>query len=277
MSLQDEIIAIAKKHDVDLVGIARVEEIELAYPPRPAEDLLHGAKTAVVFGCAILWGGLNCPRGTKGAIKDSQVAYDRAQEAGAAIGRYLESRGYASYMPPASMPTDAHRHNGATYYAAEWSHRQAAIAAKMGVRGMNNLLITPEYGPYLRLGSMLTTAEIEPTDRELPEGLCNHCMKCVAACPVGALTRNPDKVPRLTQPLCKNHYARPYLDHTVWQTVKNIFTVEGWGSTGIQAVLEGYHFSCAECQRVCPRGDLSARSEKISEPHKSKSGRKPAK
>jgi len=256
MGLREEVTKIAKARDVDLVGVARVEDIELAHPPRPAEDLLPGAKSAIVFAGALLSGTLNCPRGTKGAIKDAQVAYERVQHAASAIGRFLESKGHLCYLVPASMPTDAYKHKGETYFAAEWSHRQAAIAAKLGVKGLNNLLITPEYGPYVRLGSMLTTAKIEPTKRRLPKNLCDKCMKCVKACPVGALSSDPDRVPRLNQPLCKNCYVRPYLDKNVWQTLKNMFTVEGFGATGIQMLLEGYYFSCAECQRVCPKGKL---------------------
>ena len=256
MGLREEIEAIARRHEVDLVGFARVPDIVLAYPPRPAEDLLPGARTAVVLAGALLWGALNCPRGTKGAIKDAQVAYSRLEHAAAAIGRFLEAQGFASYMPPASMPTDAYTHQGQTHYAAEWSHRQAAIAARLGVKGLNNLLITPEYGPRLRLSSMLTTAELEPTRRQLPDKLCTECLKCVEACPVGALNPDPKVQPRLTQPLCKNHYLRPYLDHTAWQTLKNLFTVPHFGATGIQYVMEGYYFSCAECQRVCPAGSL---------------------
>src|SRR3972149_5630135 len=119
-NLREEVISLAESHEIDLVGIARVQDIKLAYPPRPAQDLLPGAKTAIVFAAQLLWGALNSPRGTKGAVKDSQLAYDRIEHAGAAIGRFLESNGYASYLPPASMPTDAHKKNGKNYVAAEW-------------------------------------------------------------------------------------------------------------------------------------------------------------
>ncbi len=261
MGLREEVIEIARSREIDLVGIARVEGIELAYPPRPAEDLLAGAKTAIVFAASLLWGALNCPRGTKGAVKDSQVAYDRLEHAEAAVGRFLESKGFACYLVPASMPVDVIKHKGTTYFAAEWSHRQAAIAAGLGVKGLNNLLVTPEYGPYVRLSSMLTTAEIEPTRRELPDDLCTKCRKCVEACPVGALNPEPKAQPRLNQPLCKTRYIRPFLHPTTWQTLKSAFTTEGFGAMGIQFLLEGYHFSCAECQRVCPRGDLKAQKE----------------
>lgn len=256
MDLKREVVKEAREKDVDLIGFARVEEIELAYPPRPAADLLPGAKTAVVFACALLRGALDCPRGTKGAIKDAQLAYDRMEQAGAAVGRMLESRGFASYLVPASMPVDICRHKGNGYYAAEWSHRQAAIAAKMGVKGMNNLLITPEYGPRVRLSSMITTAEIEPDPRELPQDLCSQCMKCVKACPVNALNPDPDASQRLDQPVCKTNYIRPYLYPTAWQTLKSLFTTPGIGTLGVQVLMEGYHFSCAECQRACPKGEL---------------------
>ena len=254
MDLRAKVMEIAQSKDVDLVGIARVADIKLAHPPRPAEDLLPGARSAVVFASALLRGALNCPRGTKGAIKDAQLAYDRNESAGAAVGRFLEAQGFTCYLPPASMPVDVIMHQGAGYYAAEWSHRQAAIAAQMGVKGLNNLLVTPEFGPYVRLGSMLTTAELEPTRRELPSDLCHECLKCVKACPVGALNPDPRAQPRLNQPVCKTNYIRPYLYPTAWQTLKSMFTTPGIGTTGVQVLMEGYHFSCAECQRVCPRG-----------------------
>lgn len=256
MDLQVEVVRIAKAREVDLVGFARVDDIELAHPPRPAEDLLPGAKTAIVFAGAILWGSLNCPRGTKGAIKDAQIAYDRMETAEAAVGRFLESQGHACHLVPASMPIDVFKHKGDSYFAAEWSHRQAAIAAGLGIKGVNNLLVTPEYGPYVRLSSMLTTAEFESTKKNVPDDLCSKCMKCVKACPVDALDPDHGARFRLDQPKCKTNYIRPYLYPTAAQTLKSLLTTVGYGTTGIQYLLEGYFFSCAECQRVCPSGKL---------------------
>ncbi len=251
-NFEEAIREIAVLHDIDLVGFARVDGIQWGYPPRPAEDLLPGAKTVVVFAAALLQGALECPRGTKGAIKDSQVAYDRVQNAGAAVGRYLERNNYPSYFPPASLPTDAYKQKEGDRFAGEFSHRQAAIAAGVGVKGWNNLLVTPEYGPRVRIGSLLTTAEFDFEIRELPPDLCTGCGRCVEACPVKAL--DPHRELYLDQPKCKSHYIRPYLDHTTWQTLKNAFTVKFFFFTALQMLLEGYYFSCAECQRVCPVG-----------------------
>ena len=51
---------------------------------------------------------------------------------------------------------------------------------------MNNAIITPEYGPRIRFGSVLTAADLPP-DPLREDDLCTRCMKCVEACPAGAL------------------------------------------------------------------------------------------
>ncbi|MFA5331627.1 MAG: 4Fe-4S binding protein [Methanoregula sp.] len=71
---------------------------------------------------------------------------------------------------------------------AFFSHRHAAYYAGLGNFGVNNMLLTPEYGPRIRFASIFTTAEIagEPL-YEKP--LCTRCMKCVSACPAEAIPR----------------------------------------------------------------------------------------
>jgi epoxyqueuosine reductase QueG len=69
---------------------------------------------------------------------------------------------------------------------AFFSHRHAAFLAGLGNFGMNNTILTPEFGPRVRFASILTTAEIEP-DPVLIKPLCIQCRRCVEACPVHAL------------------------------------------------------------------------------------------
>ena len=58
--------------------------------------------------------------------------------------------------------------------------------AGLGNFGINNMLLTPEFGPRVRFASILTSAEIEP-DPVLEKPLCIRCQRCVEACPVHAL------------------------------------------------------------------------------------------
>jgi epoxyqueuosine reductase len=69
---------------------------------------------------------------------------------------------------------------------AFFSHRHAAYLAGLGTFGVNNVLLTPEYGPRVRFGSVFTSAELPP-DPVLEEELCTRCMRCVRMCPVRAL------------------------------------------------------------------------------------------
>lgn len=70
---------------------------------------------------------------------------------------------------------------------AFFSHRHAAYLAGLGTFGLNNMLLTPEYGPRVRFASIFTTAAIEP-DPLLTDDLCTRCMECVDRCPVRAVS-----------------------------------------------------------------------------------------
>lgn len=63
--------------------------------------------------------------------------------------------------------------------------RTIAYQAGLGFFGRNHLLINPDYGSYIFLGSILTDLDIE---KDKPITLsCSNCNKCVKACPAGAL------------------------------------------------------------------------------------------
>lgn len=57
----------------------------------------------------------------------------------------------------------------------------AAARAGLGVLGQNRLLISPVYGSYVFIGSMLTTARFASAAKTEP-GRCFGCGKCRAAC-----------------------------------------------------------------------------------------------
>jgi len=68
---------------------------------------------------------------------------------------------------------------------ALFSHKLAARSAGLGWIGKNCLLITPEFGPRVRLASVLTDCELASG---IPlEGRCGNCNVCVDVCPVGAI------------------------------------------------------------------------------------------
>ena len=69
---------------------------------------------------------------------------------------------------------------------AFFSHRHAAYLAGLGTFGVNNILLTPEFGPRVRFASVFTAADI-PGNGTMEERLCIRCMRCRDICPVNAL------------------------------------------------------------------------------------------
>jgi epoxyqueuosine reductase QueG len=68
-------------------------------------------------------------------------------------------------------------------------HKTIATRAGLGWIGKSALLVTKEYGPAVRLGSVLTDADLQtgtPTD----DSHCGHCRRCVDRCPASAIVGN---------------------------------------------------------------------------------------
>ena len=62
----------------------------------------------------------------------------------------------------------------------------AACRAGLGVRGRNNLLITPRFGSFVFIGEILTTLPFEGVESAC--ACCDGCGLCAAACPTSALS-----------------------------------------------------------------------------------------
>jgi len=101
------------------------------------------------------------------------------------IAEFLNKEGF----PSAFVPRDGY---GSIEILLEkpiafFSHRHAAYCAGLGTFGVNNMLLTPEYGPRVRFGSVITAAPL-PSDPVREDNLCIRCMRCVRMCPSSALS-----------------------------------------------------------------------------------------
>lgn len=71
----------------------------------------------------------------------------------------------------------------------------AAARAGLGVKGLNGMLITPQYGSFVFLGEIVTNAPVEcsgyiPISHSAPE--CNLCGECIKACPAACFDKSRD-------------------------------------------------------------------------------------
>ncbi len=104
-------------------------------------------------------------------------------------------------------------------FASKWSERHAAFVSGLGTFGLSDGLITPR-GKAMRVGSVVAELEVPATPRPYKghQDYClwfsqKTCKKCVARCPVNALSeKGHDKIPcaKHVHEVCKAYIKEHY-------------------------------------------------------------------
>ncbi len=68
------------------------------------------------------------------------------------------------------------------------SHKMVATRAGLGWIGKTDLFVSHDFGPRLRLVSILTRTPLTPKSSPINESLCGSCTICVDECPASAAT-----------------------------------------------------------------------------------------
>ena len=163
-----------------IAGMERFEDAPEGYHPR---DVLPSCNSVISFACRFPAGTLACRTAvpyTRGrnsiTAKMDAIALDLCIE--------LEKMGFLE-VP---VPTNESQWDDKT---GRWrsivSQKHAAQAAGLGTIGRHSLLITPEFGSMVWLGTVLTEAEL--AEDPVLEKICNDCNLCVEACPHNALEK----------------------------------------------------------------------------------------
>jgi len=92
----------------------------------------------------------------------------------------IMQEGYRALPVPCTQTLDVDNYRGL------FSNKLAASLAGLGWVGKSCLLITPDRGPRVRWGTILTDAPLHPG--KPVEVRCGECVLCVEACPAGAFT-----------------------------------------------------------------------------------------
>jgi epoxyqueuosine reductase QueG len=95
------------------------------------------------------------------------------------VANYCQAKGYDAMPISASQVLDEERLLGAV------SHKAIAVLAGLGWQGKSLLVINENFGPRMRLVSVLTTLPLIP-DKPV-ENRCGDCTACVRVCPENAI------------------------------------------------------------------------------------------
>lgn len=163
----------------DLVGIADLKRVS-GLPTEPKE-LLEPYTNAVVIAVAVSPDVFeqikNGP--TPLYAHHYQVANTLLDNIALRLQNEIIHEGFRALAIPASLIVDK------VNWMGHISHKAIAKAAGLGWQGKSLLLVTPEYGPRVRLATLLTNAPLDPDP--LLSNRCGTCKKCQEACPAAAI------------------------------------------------------------------------------------------
>lgn len=229
--LTAEVKETALKVGADLVGIVSTETID-AFPrqwvgwkiqeyTQKTTDIMEDAKSVVILGYHV-WDDILEVALRK---RESWVypGYFPLSTITREVAFYLEKKGYKATASPSRLP-----------------YKRLAQLAGFGAFGKNSLIINPDFGPWIRLGAVLTNAEIV-VDKPFEEDLCGDCENCIEACPVNALTPyNVDS----EKCLVGIHLSDQKIPN---RDLKILSRYE-------PAITRNSHLMCMECQKACKFG-----------------------
>jgi len=204
----ERIQELVNNEGISLMGVAPVDRFEGAPRGHHPKDFIPTTKSIVVFGigllpAAVAHGDLMCDSEIfseslrKKVGQDYLYALSAYEIPNALLERVamrsalmLQQAGYNTFYFPVTfgllvrpITTDM------PDVFAPFSHRHAAVRAGLAEFGLNNIVVTPQFGPRVRFTSLVTEAELPPTPL-LKEKVClgNACAACVESCPAKAIT-----------------------------------------------------------------------------------------
>ena len=244
-----------KSLGADLVGIAPANSEHLKDNKAGIEAILPGCRSLIVIAKRLNSDAISS-RNIKIAQYDTICTYQELDLIMHKVAWYLKENGYRAVSIPPNMPIDFSPEKMGMY--GEVNQKCAATAAGLGNIGINRLFLSPEFGPFLRMGSILTDADLKADD-PLKDKVCTKCMECVKKCPAGAIEEDGsldlNKCMRISLQYglpgvvrfgmkaigLKDDEARSYVGSpTLWELWQNL--------------LIGNFNNCFECINACPIG-----------------------
>jgi len=232
MVLTEEVRELALREGAVLFGIASVDRFQGAPRGHHPAEIVRGARAVITFAIPLVeqaadWEELFTdseivgPDIRKKILQDylyTEVNYNfinaRLDQIAHRLAVFLQARGYRSMLFPATFgPAYREYHDMMPGWMGLFSQRHAAVRAGLGEFGLNNVVVSPQYGPRVRFNSVITQAPLTASPL-LQEKVClgTDCGLCVEMCGGQALSlmRSFDEcavwlnpVSRTDMPLCR--------------------------------------------------------------------------
>jgi epoxyqueuosine reductase QueG len=203
----------ARSLGVELYGVASAKAYEKHFPNKPAPAaFVENAQSVIVIGLPFEPGTMATVlrpelSGLRRRATD-QVTASTVHPAGAEsyfmgeenailsrelglmgykLAKYLRHHGWnALHLPIAKQD--------ARFKTAPFYHMPAMYLAGLGTLGMNFSIITQQFGPRVKVTSIITDCAL-PAGTPMATDMCDECNLCVENCPIQALDGKKGKNP----------------------------------------------------------------------------------
>jgi Pyruvate/2-oxoacid:ferredoxin oxidoreductase delta subunit len=194
----DELMAFARSVGVDIIGFAKLERKEIF----KEKGVLHD--NAIVLAMEMDWDKIESAP-SRPAMVMIMRTYNTLGIAASKITEFLRKHGYSAQS--------GHPLGGMSLYTP------LAQRAGIGWIGHNGLLITPEFGPRVRIAAVYTSIEnlpfAEDNSHSWIDDYCSSCGLCIRKCPPGAIqkesiTHDSGRVTFVTLDKCFPYFTENY-------------------------------------------------------------------
>lgn len=219
----------SKVRVADLAILAGIE----TNPPDLLAPYSRAVSMAIALDAAPLEGIKDCP--TPAYADHYRAVNRRLGRLAEDVAALLSAAGHATYVLRATT-----EHFDTVRCMDQLSHKAVAVAAGIGWQGKSLVTVSPEFGPRIRLCTVLTDAPLVPHGPI--RNRCAGCTACMEACPAQAIKgANTDW-----------HYAsRDEALH--FERCRSLLMADFAARPGIAASV------CGVCIAVCPWGRRHSR------------------
>ena len=204
MITSQDIKAAAKRLGADIVGIGSIDRWSTAPIQMDPKQIMPRAKSIICLGFRVMRGSLRgIEEGTYfsnySAMGYGGITYLYMPMTIINLSKLIEDEGYEAVpmghqsdwrsIDNTGFPMNISRPVAPGKAAPDVmiNLRIAGFLCGLGEIGYSKMLLTPEFGPRVRVGIIITDLELEPDPIIEPGTLCNRCMACVRECPGGCI------------------------------------------------------------------------------------------